>query len=90
VRADEGGFLADAPWDECDHGNYVEGCRGCWVALVGQAKKASEWQGALERAVPLLRETAGEVRTMTRKGRDERQRRILCDVEALLARITGP
>ena len=64
--------LDDAPWN-CGHGNYEFKCAGCWEALIGQSKKASEWREALEEVRSLVRELRIELATLTPKERDDRQ-----------------
>lgn len=86
-RAEERAFLDDAPWDKCEHGNYVRGCGGCWDALIGQAKKADQWRPALEDAGCLIRDLRTEIATLTRKERDERQRFLLEQADDMVGRL---
>lgn len=80
-------FLGDAPWDRCDHGNYVFKCAGCWEALIGQAKKADEWKAALEDVRSVVRGLRIELATLTPKDRDERQVFLLEQADDVMRRL---
>ena len=80
-------FLSDAPWNQCEHGNYEYKCAGCWEALIEQAKKAEEWQGALEDARSIVRELAIELTTLTPKDRDDKQKFLLEQADAIVKKL---